>query len=112
MRAVSPLVDQALYGETPAGYHATNFALHILTTWLVFGLGLAFGLPRRVALAAAVLFAVHPVHGEAVAWISGRFDVLCAASYLLALWLFVVGVKPVDSGAGTTAPMPAPTAPR
>ena len=90
LAALSLCVDQVLFGDAPVGYHATNFGLHVLTVWLVFGAGLAFGVVRPVAFAAALLFAVHPVHSEAVAWISGRFDVLCAAFYLLAVWLFAM----------------------
>ena len=82
------LVDQALFGAHPLGYHLTNLVLHVLVTWLVLGLALRCGLAPLAALAAASLFAVHPVHVEAVAWISGQPDLLCAFFYLAALWLF------------------------
>ena len=90
LASLSLLVEQALYGAHPLGYHLTNFILHVLATWLVYALSLRTRLPVPAALGAAALFAVHPVHVEAVAWISGRPDLLCAASYLLSLWLFAV----------------------
>ena len=86
--SLSLRADTALFGAAPAGFHLTNLALHVLATWLVLGLALRFGMTAAPAFGAALLFAVHPVHSEAVAWISGRFDVLCGALYLLALWWF------------------------
>ncbi|MFQ5413377.1 MAG: hypothetical protein ACE5E6_02860 [Phycisphaerae bacterium] len=80
--------DYAVWGLTPFGYHVTNLALHVLCTWLVWRLA------RRVldvdpaALAAATLFALHPVHNEAVVWISGRFDLLVCACMLGAVLAF------------------------
>ena len=93
LASLSIRADQVLFGPSPVGSHATNLVLHILATWLVFGLGLRFGMPGPAAFAAGLLFAVHPVHSEAVAWISGRFDVLCGALYLLALWLLTGAVQ-------------------
>src|SRR5574337_773607 len=48
LAALSLLVDGAVYGARPAGYHATNVFLHVVATWLVLGLGLAFGLAAPV----------------------------------------------------------------
>jgi len=86
--SLSLRADAALFGAAPAGFHLTNLALHVLATWLVLGLALRFGMTAAPAFGAALFFAVHPVHSEAVAWISGRFDVLCGVFYLLALWWF------------------------
>lgn len=69
-------LDYALHGAAPRGYHAANVALHAVCTglvwWLLFRL---FG-DRTVAAASALLFAVHPVHCEAVAGIVGRAEIL------------------------------------
>jgi tetratricopeptide (TPR) repeat protein len=77
-------------------FHATPVLLHGAASALVVVLGAA--LVRRfrngreslaVPAAAGVLFAVHPVHVESVAWLAGRSDVLCAAFALAAIaaWL-------------------------
>jgi tetratricopeptide (TPR) repeat protein len=88
---VSYLVDRSLYGLEPRSFHLTNLALHYGCTLLVYGLGVvAFALPQAAALGGALLFAVHPVHTESVAWISGRTDVLATAFMLAALLLHVV----------------------
>src|SRR6187399_879204 len=65
-----------LFGAEPRGWHAAAIALHSLLA------GLAFLLLRResvgvaTALAAALLFALHPAHVQSTAWISGLQDLL------------------------------------
>ncbi len=81
------MVDRTLFGTAPAGYHAGNVSLHALASCLVFALGRAIALDRRGATFAGLLFAVHPVHVESVAWISGRTDLLAAVFALGALLL-------------------------
>ncbi len=66
-------------------FHAVNLALHVGVTLLVFALGLQLCRQRPVALIAAVLFGVHPIHTEAVTGIAGRAEVLAALFGLLAL---------------------------
>lgn len=72
-----------LAGEAPAPYHATNLVLHAAATVLLLLMlrGLAGG-PGWAPFAGAALFAVHPVHAESVAWISGRTDLLAAVMVL------------------------------
>jgi tetratricopeptide (TPR) repeat protein len=80
-----------LFGLAPAGFHAVSIALHAAVSVLVLASSAAVlrhdrRSPRdRVALAtaAALLFASHPIHTEAVSWIGGVPD-LCAALFCLA----------------------------
>jgi Tfp pilus assembly protein PilF len=71
-------------------FHFTNLVLHALVTLLLYMLlqTLFQGLPQAnsIAFVAALLFAVHPIHTEAVASISGRAELL-AAGFLFAAWL-------------------------
>jgi len=76
---LSFLWDFRLSGLSPASYHVTNLLLHLLCTWLVWRLALRLSGSVAASLAAAVVFAFHPVHSEAVLWISGRFDLLVCA---------------------------------
>jgi tetratricopeptide (TPR) repeat protein len=71
----------------PRGYIAVNVALHAVASVLVLGLGRSLGAPLVVAGAAGLLFAVHPVHTEAVTGIVGRAELLAAVFVLLALLL-------------------------
>ena len=84
----SHLLDVSLYGLWPGGHHLTSLLLHALNGALLF-LALA-RLTRRPwpSLAVALLWAVHPLRVESVAWISERKDVLCGTFAFLALWLY------------------------
>jgi hypothetical protein len=78
-------VDRAIWGATPLGFHVTNVLLHMLNIVLLFQLARRFGKDDFTAFAAAALFAVHPMMTEAVGYISGRSEVLCATFFMLAL---------------------------
>jgi hypothetical protein len=82
---VSYAVDRALWGTAPFGFHATNVALHAASVALLFCVARGFGLRTLAAFSAAALLAVHPMMSEAVGYISGRSEVLCAALFMLAL---------------------------
>lgn len=75
-------------GLNPIGYHLVNILLHAFCAWLVFVLAQCLLRSNPVALFAALWFAVHPIHVEAVANISGRAELLSAAFGLLAVWVF------------------------
>jgi hypothetical protein len=76
------------FGANPWIYHLTNLCLHLAVTLLVFVFGLQAGLSLRAACMAALLFGVHPMHVESVAWVTERKDVLYSVFYLLAICLY------------------------
>jgi hypothetical protein len=78
-------LERRLWGSSPLGFHATNLLCHAGVAWLVGTLALELGFDARLALLSAALFALHPVQTEAVAYISGRTDLLCALFLLLAV---------------------------
>ncbi|XP_045318450.1 protein O-mannosyl-transferase TMTC1 isoform X2 [Leopardus geoffroyi] len=74
-----------LTGMNPFYFHAVNVILHCLVTLvLMYTCDKAVFRNRRLAFATALLFAVHPIHTEAVAGIVGRADVLACLLFLLA----------------------------
>jgi protein O-mannosyl-transferase len=76
MTWISHMLDCEQYGLNPAGHHWTNIQFHILNTLLLFiFLQQMTGAVWRSAFV-AVLFAIHPLHVESVAWIAERKDVL------------------------------------
>lgn len=77
-------LEYALVGLTPYLYHLTNVLLHALVVVLVYLLSRRLFEAQTIAIVAAALFAVHPVHTEAVTAISGRGDLLGAVFVLLA----------------------------
>lgn len=81
---VSLIVDRALWGGNPAGYHLTNLLLHLVACMLLWQLT-SRQAPPLVAAAATLLFGVFPRLTEAVTWVSGRGDLLAAGAVLAAL---------------------------
>lgn len=76
-------------GLNPFGYHFSNLVYHIITVLLVFLVVNALTANSLVAFLAALLFSVHPVHTESVAYISGRRDILSTLFYLLGFYFFI-----------------------
>ena len=96
---LSYMLDYALYGLNPMGYHLTNLVLHtacVLTLWYLLGL---LGVSTGVATFTASLWAIHPALAESVAWISGRTDVVATVFVLLSIVMALRGYanKQIDS---------------
>src|SRR5207237_8844422 len=72
------------FGQWTLPYHLTNVALHAGVV-LLFWLWLLRGTLRLQACFAALWFALHPVHVEAVAIVVGRSELLVALLFLLAM---------------------------
>ncbi len=87
------LIDQRLWGETIFGYRLTNVLIHTCNTLLMFLIGMTLfkAHPHRnkIPFLAALLFTVHPMAVESVAWISGRTDLLATFWSLLAFYLYL-----------------------
>lgn len=93
----SLILDFWIWKFDPMGYHLTNLILHTLNTLsLLYMLELIF-LDRRITLISAVIFAVHPVHIEAVSAINFREDLLVTLLFLLSLICFIKGLRPEAS---------------
>ena len=86
--------DYALWGMNPRGYHATNVLLHAVNAALLFVA--ARRLLQRHAVAAAVIaalvFGLHPLRAESVAWVTERREVLSGCFVLLALLAYLNAV--------------------
>ena len=76
-----------LFGAHPLGWHLASLALHAVVTLLALQLLRRLDLSFTEAWLAAAIFAVHPVHVESVAWISGSPDLLMALGTLGCLTL-------------------------
>ncbi len=98
LRTLSYAVDYALWQLNPARYHLTNVVLHCLTVLMAYGVArMIFG-HNLLALIIALLYGIHPVQTEAVAWIKGRDDLLCALFYFAAFRVFLHALKQGLSG--------------
>ena len=86
---LSHMLDYEFYGLEPFGHHLTSLLFHIINTLLLFGVLLKMtGALWRSGLV-AVLFALHPLNVESVAWVSERKNVLSTFFLLLTLWAYV-----------------------
>jgi tetratricopeptide (TPR) repeat protein len=108
---ISHAVDYALWGLNPFGHHLTGIILHAINTLLVVLLavkladaakeaaqGDARAFPDRRAMlvtagAAGVLFGLHPLHVESVAWVAERKDLLCGLFFPLSILQYVNYVR-------------------
>lgn len=85
---ISHELDYQLYGLNPAGHHITNLGLHVVNVLLLFViLAFATGAMGRSFLV-ALLFAIHPLNVESVAWIAERKNVLSTVFFLLAIGFY------------------------
>ncbi len=104
---VSHAVDVALWGMNPKGHHLTNVLLHSINAVLFFLVTMVVidasrgendrAFHKRITssllvggVISALLFAMHPLRAESVAWVSGRKDLLCAQFLLLSLWTYIL----------------------
>jgi len=90
---LSHALDCQLFGINAAGHHSVNLLLHAASVILLFLLLQWLTGHTGRSLAVAVLFAVHPVNVESVAWIAERKNVLCMFFFLLTLLAWVRHVR-------------------
>ena len=106
---ISHAIDYTVWGLNPLGHHLTNNLLHALNTFLVVFLSVGLiGYDRRretteglsgpffdekeiliAGAATGLLFGIHPLHVESVAWISERKDVLSALFFCLSILSYI-----------------------
>jgi hypothetical protein len=77
------VAEWRLWGGSPMGFHVVSILAHALVTFVLFRL-LLLWVPLMPAAAGAALFAVHPVHVEAVANVVGRSEIYAALATLCA----------------------------
>jgi len=104
-------LDYLVWGMNPVGYHLTNVLLHTANAVMFYLVALRllsatmppagpsdFLAWRLGAALAALLFAVHPLRVESVAWVTERRDVLSGLFYLLAVWTYLRDAEITGTG--------------
>lgn len=86
---ISHMMDIQIYGMNPGAHHFTNMLFHILNSFLIFFLFRKMTGEFWKSCFLAVLFAIHPLHVESVAWVAERKDVLSTFFGLITLWGYV-----------------------
>ena len=81
-------IDRLIGGNNPFMFHFTNLLLHLLNTFFVFLLVRRLTQNNLLAVLTFILFGVHTLHVESVAWVSERKDVLYSFFYLVSLTIY------------------------
>ncbi len=89
LTTLSRAVDYRLFGLEAGGYHGTSLLIHLLNAALVYILILFIGRHYLVAGITALVFAIHPMQVETVAWVTGRGQLLGALFLLGALIAYI-----------------------
>ncbi len=88
-------IEWRLWEENPAGYHVTNLILHVVESLLIWVILRKLSIPG--AFLAALLFAVHPVNVESVAWISQRKNITAMLFFQLSILWYLKADMPTAS---------------
>jgi protein O-mannosyl-transferase len=89
------LICYKFYGIIPFGYHLLNIGLEVVVVLLLFAVTERLFQDRLLALIAAALFALHPMHTESVAWVASLPDLELSVFFLLTFFLYLgLGQQP------------------
>lgn len=95
---LSHMADVSMFGFAPRGHHLVSLLLHcanaLMLTWLLAHLT---GQLLRSAVA-GLLFAIHPIHVESVAWIAERKDVLSTLFFMLTVIVYIAYTRRPAAG--------------
>ncbi|MEP7170205.1 MAG: tetratricopeptide repeat protein [Bacteroidota bacterium] len=82
-------IEYHFYKLNPHGYHATSLVMHLIVTGLVCWFIWVLTENSLIALITALLFGIHPLHVESVAWAAERKDLLYASFFLASLIAYI-----------------------
>jgi protein O-mannosyl-transferase len=86
---LSYAVDYAISGLNPFSFHLQSLLFHIATTLMVFVFVLKLTNKSIAAAITALLFGIHPMHVESVAWVAGRKDVVYGFFYIASCFAYL-----------------------
>ena len=96
------MANYKMFGLQPWSYHIINIIIHSLSAVIIFLIA-AYLIPQRngkwnlPAMLAGLIFATHPIHTEAVMWISALPDIATTFLCLCSLYLYILSKKPFHS---------------
>lgn len=82
-------IEHKFFGFDPFYFHLNNVLLHMIVTALVLMLSRRLGLSVVASSLAALIFGIHPLHVESVAWVTERKDVLYSVFYLMSVLTYL-----------------------
>ncbi len=86
---LSYMADVQFFGPASGPHHVTNVLIHAASACLLFALLKRATKVRSLSAGVAMLFAIHPLHVESVAWVAERKDVLSGFFWFLTCWAYL-----------------------
>ncbi len=86
-------IEYHFYKLNPAGYHTTSVIMHLIVTILVFWFIRSLTENRIIALITTLLFGIHPLHVESVAWAAERKDLLYSIFFLASAIFYIKYIR-------------------
>lgn len=86
-------IEKHFFGLNPTVFHFDNLLLHLVCVFFVYRVTLGLGMSKWGAVLVALLFGIHPMRVESVAWATERKDVLFGAFYFAAIWTYLKYLK-------------------
>ena len=86
-------IERHFFGLDPFIYHLNNILLHLVCVFFAYRVFLALDIRALPSAIGALLFGIHPMRVESVAWVTERKDVLFGAFFLAALWFYIRYVR-------------------
>ncbi len=90
---LSHMLDCQIYGMKSGWHHITNLLFHTANTLILFIIFRKMTSKLWQSAFIAIMFALHPIHVESVAWVSERKDVLSTFFWILTIWSYVKYVE-------------------
>ena len=82
-------IDFKIWGMRPSGFRITNLILHLFTCIILYQFLFTLSAGRFIPFVAALLFGLHPVNTESVAWISSRNNILVTLFSLISFYYYI-----------------------
>ena len=97
------LLNRKFFGLYEPAWHATTLLVHLLVTWMSFVVARQLFRCATPAGYVAIFFGIHPIHVEAIAWISGITESLMAFFVFAAFWAWIKSEREPEHGKLYTA---------
>jgi tetratricopeptide (TPR) repeat protein len=93
LTTLSFALEYHLFGFQSWIFHLNNLLLHLLVSGLIYAFGRMIGMSKQTAGIGALIFGIHPMHVESVAWITERKDVLYSSLYMGSLLTYLCYIR-------------------
>lgn len=89
VRGIFYTISYHLYGTNPIGYHVQSIIIHLICTILIYFITLRITNKKPIAFMASLIFGVHPIHTEAITFITTSFDIIGVIFFLLSFYIYI-----------------------